>query len=220
MEFEVLGLNIPVYLRSPLDIGELPKVVQFDNMAMLEKNDTPSDHFPPPLTVRELLEAYKKGDVFGGIFDDGNQLLAYFWFEVRVGELYISSMAVHPNYRNRGISQQILTVVDDEARKRGLNGCTLSVDPFNGRGISAYFKNGYRIVGYKTAYFGQEYPNTDRFLMEKQLYGKSSLRNEVVEVECDDVVPLNEVLSNGFIGESLIRSEDRNDRKNKIVFRK
>lgn len=220
MEFEVLGQKIADNFSRSLMTDELLRVVEFDNMAMFDINDTPLDHRPPPLTLDELQAAFRRGDIFGGIFDTQKEWIAYYWFEPREQELYVSSMAIAPDYRDKGISQQILALADVEARRRGLSRCILSVDPFNGRGISAYFKNGYRIVGYRTAYFGQEYLNTDRFLMEKQLDGKSSLGNEVVEVECDDVATLNEVLSNGFIGESLIRSEDRNDRKNKIVFRK
>ncbi len=220
MEFEILNSEIPEHIYRSLNLEEMPKLVQFDNMAMLEINDTPPDHFPPPLTVTELQLAYSRGDIFGGIVDAAGELKSYFWFEPKVDELYVSSMAVHPDYRNKGISQQILAIADNEARKRSLNKCTLSVDPYNGRGISAYFKNGYRIVGYRAEYFGSEYPNTDRFLMEKLLDGGRRVGVEIANVECDDTITLNRVLTDGFIGMSLIRSEDGNDKKNKIIFGK
>ncbi|MBI2022242.1 GNAT family N-acetyltransferase [Candidatus Daviesbacteria bacterium] len=213
-----LELLLPGAIKRSLDKSDFPRVLEFERMATYELNDTPPDHAPPMFTMEELEEIAKNG-VMGGIFGTDDKLLAYYLFGIRPDELYIEEIVVDSDIRDRGVGRYLLELADEEVQKRGLPRATLSVDPLNGRGVNAYLKHGYEITDYKTAYFGPEYPNTDRFWMVKQFRGeKRSFEEDSKEVNCGDAKGLQATLRDGYIGVGLIRGA--NNRLNRIIFRK
>ncbi len=204
----------------PLTEADFPKLLAFDSVATFERNDTPPDHNPPPFSIEELEQMQAKKEIMGGIFGNNGNMLAYWVFDVRDDELYLDGIAVHPDYRDQGVGTFILQLADQEARERGLNKCTLSVDPFNGRGVNAYLKHGYRITAYKKAYFGPEHPNTDRFFMEMELKDQKDLSGEKRELRVDNVKGMESALQEGFLGVSLTRASDRDNKHNLVIFQK
>src|SRR3989344_2527329 len=199
---------LPDVIKRPLVESDFPDVIEFERMSTYERNDTPSDHAPPMFTIEELEQIAKSG-VMGGIFETGGRMLAYYLFGIRPDELYVEEIVVDPDIRDKGVGTYLLTLADEEAQKRSLSRITLSVDPLNGWGVNAYLKHGYKITGYKKAYFGPEHPNTDRFLMLKQFPAHESEYGEGIrEVACSDVEGLQSVLGEGYIGVSLTRGID------------
>src|SRR3989304_7440107 len=88
---------------KPLTKKDFPKLLEFDDLATYQKNDTPPDHNPPPFTLEELTKMLDKGEIMGGIFDQEGKMIAYYNFEPKGDELYLDGIAVHPDYRNRGV---------------------------------------------------------------------------------------------------------------------
>ena len=56
--------------------------------------------------------------------------------------------------------------------------------------------------------------------MEKKLNGEEVLGDEIKELRVDDVTGMDKAIREGFVGVSLIRVEDKDNRENKIIFRK
>lgn len=218
MSIEKGSFELQDEIVRPITRSDLPHLLEFDNMATFEQNDTPPDHAPPPFTLKELVEMLDNGEIMRGIFDDG-RMIAYYIFDIRDKELYIDSIAVHPDYRDNGVGTYLLGIADREALERGLEKCSLSVDPYNGRGVNTYLKHGYKVTEYKRAYFGSEYPSTDRFWMEKLLKKQNTLGEIGIEIVVSDSVSLEMALAEGFVGVSLIRSIGR-DNKSNVLFLK
>jgi len=200
-----------------LELFDVPSLVQFDIDEEFTHNlDTPIDHRPYPFTDIEFRDAITNNKfIFHGLFNN-DKLIAFYQLESKkeIKEMYIVVMVVHHDYRDHGIGKYILNIADTEARKLGLDKCTLTVDPLNGRGVYSYFENGYRIIDYGLNYWG---PNIHRFIMEKKL--TNSIKLPIIETKtilASDDEGLVNIIRDGFIGVSLSRGDD--NRHNKITF--
>lgn len=71
--------------------------------------------------------------------------------ECAEGDLYIDSLAVHPDFRGQGIAQALLQRVVEHAREEGLLP-TLLVDPDNPKAKVLYEKMGFRAEGRVNAF--------------------------------------------------------------------
>jgi ribosomal protein S18 acetylase RimI-like enzyme len=202
-----------------LTIGDWSQFWAFEEMANFRRNDTPADHAPPHWTQEEFVEYISRGEIIKGIFDQ-DEMIALYIFNPKEDELYVTEIVVHPDYRGQGLGGHLLNLAEEEAKRRNLSKCTLTVDPFNGRGLSVYFRVGYQLTGYKKAYYGMEYPQTDRCWMEKLLKEKRLVGNETQQVRVDHVEALTQTLARGFVGTGLIHSQDRNSRHNFVIFKK
>jgi len=111
---------------------------------------------------------------------------------------------------------------EEKAKEYQLKSCNLLAIPLNGRAVNAYLKYGYKIIQCALAsYFGPEYPDSYRFIMEKKLNQKKS--NFAIghqEVICTDYELMNDLTNQGYVGIKLIRSSSQNNEENKILFEK
>lgn len=101
----------------------------------------------------------KNGDVTGMVhafvIDDGPEedsdedvdpvLRPYHELEVP-GSLYISSMAVLPEFRQQGIGTELLQIARTRAREKGCGVLSLLVFEQNDGAVKLYQRNGYRVI--------------------------------------------------------------------------
>jgi len=66
--------------------------------------------------------------------------------EAETGEYYISNLGVHPDYQRHGYGASLLTFAEEQARKLGLNKCSLIVNQHNENAIRLYQRLDYRII--------------------------------------------------------------------------
>lgn len=79
--------------------------------------------------------------------------------------------------------------------------------PENGRAMNAYFKFDYQITAYNSDYFGTQYPNKFRLIMEKRLDPPlSNLLAPKCEIVCTHHEALKKVIDKGYIGVGIICS--------------
>lgn len=69
------------------------------------------------------------------------------------GEADIIDIAVHPDFRRRGIAQGILSRLIDFCRSSGCSKITLEVRESNSAAQSLYTKNGFKICGQRKNYY-------------------------------------------------------------------
>lgn len=67
--------------------------------------------------------------------------------ETQTGELYLDSLAVHPDYRRQGIAQKLLLATKEKANNMGLPYVGLLVDTNNPVGEALYTSVGFRHIG-------------------------------------------------------------------------
>jgi len=70
-----------------------------------------------------------------------------------VDEAHIATLAVHPNYRHRGIGTQLLHTALRECACEGMRSATLEVRAGNLEAQALYQRFGFEVVGRRRAYY-------------------------------------------------------------------
>ncbi len=82
-------------------------------------------------------------------------------------EVQISNIAVHPNYRRRGLAEMVLHSVIEKFKEKGARDFVLEVRPSNQAALSLYKKMGFKVLGVKENYYHN--PCEDAVVMKKSL---------------------------------------------------
>src|SRR5499426_2866924 len=86
-------------------------------------------------------------------------------------ELHITNVAVHPDYRRRGIGRALVSGVLGDARTRNLKLIVLEVRPSNHEARTLYESLGFRVVGRRRGYYYDT--GEDALVMEADLTASS-----------------------------------------------
>ncbi len=81
------------------------------------------------------------------------QVLGFIGFWMLVDEAHISTIAVHPDHRRRGIGELLLRGAMQMAIALGANLITLEVRQSNIGAINLYAKQGFQVVGRRREYY-------------------------------------------------------------------
>jgi len=96
-----------------------------------------------------------------------NQLVAYAGMWHVVTEGHITNIAVSPDYRNKGIGQQLIEGLLRIAKEREMMGITLEVRMNNAAAQRLYIKNGFKVEGIRKNYYADT--KEDALIMWKYL---------------------------------------------------
>lgn len=99
------------------------------------------------------------------IAETGGDIVGYINIWLIAGEADLNNIAVTPKYRRLGVGQALLS-----EGLRACTGCsviTLEVRPSNTAAVAFYEKNGFKLVGYRKAFY--EKPTEDAAMYKKVL---------------------------------------------------
>lgn len=99
------------------------------------------------------------------VVTDGAVLAGYGGYWLAGDEASIVNMAVHPQYRSRGVGRRILSFLLDDARARGARTAVLDVRKNNTPARCLYESSGFHVCGERARYYGSE----DAILMTRDL---------------------------------------------------
>ena len=145
----------------PLDHGDLEEVVKIESASFPEPWSLamfyhelvlPFSHF---YVMREDYQEKRKG-----------KMVAYGGFWMVKDEAHITNLAVHPDYRNRGIGTKFLGFLLEKAKNLGAKTATLEVRSSNKAGQRLYEKWGFSKVRVRKGYYA--YTGEDAIVMEKR----------------------------------------------------
>ena len=88
---------------------------------------------------------------------------AAYYVAVEDAEGEISNVAVHPDFRGKGISRKMLDILMREAREDGVQAFTLEVRAGNEIAIGLYESLGFRTEGVRRGYY--DHPKEDGLIM-------------------------------------------------------
>ena len=83
----------------------------------------------------------------------GERVIAFAGVWLMVDDAHITTFGVHPDWRRRGVGQQLLLNVADLAREIGARRLTLEVRAGNIAAQALYERFGFEIAGRRTAYY-------------------------------------------------------------------
>jgi ribosomal-protein-alanine N-acetyltransferase len=90
-------------------------------------------------------------------------VLGYGGLWLLVDEAHISTIAVHPQWRGRGLGELLLLSLLEQGAKRGMQRATLEVRVSNESAQGLYHKLGFEIAGRQKRYYSDN--NEDAFIM-------------------------------------------------------
>jgi ribosomal-protein-alanine N-acetyltransferase len=110
-------------------------------------------------------EIQNKGISFPmGIYREADQRLAGYIIYWQIGsEVQINNVAVHPEFRRKGLGEAALKLVLDQVKERGATFVTLEVRPSNTPALALYKKYGFEILGVRKDYY--THPDEDAYVM-------------------------------------------------------
>lgn len=122
--------------------------------------------FPTPWTRAAFTHEIVNNDFACYIvaLDDG-KVIGYCGMWVIIDEAHITTLAVHQDYRTRGIATEMLREMCQEAEYRGCERMTLEVRPSNIPAIRLYEKMGFVSYGLRPGYYTDT--NEDAVIMWK-----------------------------------------------------
>lgn len=94
-----------------------------------------------------------------------DKVIGYAGLLVMADEGYITNVAVFPEYRRRGVAEQIIQVFCDFAQGNHLAFLTLEVRPSNAPAISLYNSFGFEEVGRRKNYY--DLPREDALILTR-----------------------------------------------------
>lgn len=99
------------------------------------------------------------------VAETGGEIVGYLIRWMIVDEVHIANIAVHPEYRRRGIARAMME--DSLSRTEGFRWVGLEVRDGNEAALGLYEALGFRRLGVREKYYEQE--NADAILMIKEL---------------------------------------------------
>ncbi len=99
------------------------------------------------------------------IHADSGDIIGYVIFWLIRDEAQISNFAVHPEFRGRGLGEEVLSRTLALMKKRGGKQVVLEVRPSNMPARLLYAKFGFKVIGIRREYYNL--PKEDALLMAK-----------------------------------------------------
>ena len=102
------------------------------------------------------------------VFLDGETVAGYVGSQTVLDEADIMNVAVHPEYRRRGIAKALLIELERRLEENGVVTLALEVRASNDPAIRLYEKLGYTLAGVRKNYYF--HPKEDALILKKQLH--------------------------------------------------
>lgn len=132
--------NVSIEIMKGIDIDEVLKVEELC--------------FKTPWSYESFVsEIYKNNLARYIVAKLDGRIVGYagMWFVL--DEAHITNIAVHPNFRNRGIGDKLVKETLKIANENELKRITLEVRNSNGQAIRLYEKNGFKVEGIRKGYY-------------------------------------------------------------------
>ena len=95
-----------------------------------------------------------------------DQVVGYIGSQSSIDESDVMNVAVHPDWRRRGIAEKLIIGLVDALKSRGSHALLLEVRASNSPAISLYEKLGFQQVGVRKNYYRN--PKEDALILRKE----------------------------------------------------
>ena len=137
---------MPAWSIEPLTVADLDEVVAIENAS-----------FRDPWSRGAFAYEIKQNPVARCWVARGagspSRVLGYLCLWEIEPELHITNIAVHPDWRRRGIARSLLDAILEDARRRDLAVAFLEVRPTNTEARTLYERLGFQVVGRRKGYY-------------------------------------------------------------------
>ena len=97
---------------------------------------------------------------------DGDTVAGYVGSQSVLDEADMMNVAVHPDYRRKGIARNLVLALSEALQKRGIKGLMLEVRQSNAPAIALYEQLGFQQVGLRPNYYRN--PKENALILRKE----------------------------------------------------
>ena len=101
------------------------------------------------------------------VVTEGEQVVAYVGSQTVIDSSDMMNIAVHPDFRRRGIAEMLVAALEEQLRQRGSKMLLLEVRDSNVPAIALYEKLGFHQAGLRKNYYRN--PKEDARILRKEL---------------------------------------------------
>ena len=101
------------------------------------------------------------------VVTEGEQVVAYVGSQTVIDSSDMMNIAVHPDFRRRGIAEMLVAALEEQLRQRGSKMLLLEVRDSNAPAIALYEKLGFHQAGLRKNYYRN--PKEDARILRKEL---------------------------------------------------
>lgn len=123
--------------------------------------------FPDPWSERSITSELSNQLALWLVAEDNGVVAGYIGSQTVPDESDMMNVAVHPDYRRRGIAEALVNTLCDALKKRGSVSLTLEVRASNEPAKALYEKLGFEQVGRRPNYYRN--PKEDALILKKML---------------------------------------------------
>lgn len=122
--------------------------------------------FSDPWSEKSVASELDNGLAHWLVALDGTAVAGYVGSQTVMGQTDMMNIAVHPDYRRRGIAQALIGTLISDLKERGSHCLTLEVRASNAPARKLYDKLGFSLVGMRPKYYF--HPREDACILRKE----------------------------------------------------
>ena len=135
--------------------ADIPKLIELEKLC-----------FPDPWTEDIFEDEMNNPLVTYHLYFNGDEIIGYIGFLVVADECQINNVAVHPDYRRRGLGREMVDCIIRQTEEQGIKFWLLEVRAKNEAAIGLYEDFGFIKVGMRRNYYGE---GEDAILMTREI---------------------------------------------------
>ena len=122
--------------------------------------------FSDPWSERSIASELDNQLAFWLVATEGDTVSGYIGSQTVMDETDMMNVAVHPDFRRRGIAETLVTGLVEELKNNGSHCLTLEVRASNAPAIALYEKLGFSEIGRRKNYYRN--PREDALILRKE----------------------------------------------------
>ena len=142
-------------------------IVEMNEVHVTQVAELEKRCFPDPWSERSIASELSNQLALWLVAEDNGVVTGYIGSQTVPDESDMMNVAVHPDYRRRGIAEALVNTLCDALKKRGSVSLTLEVRASNEPAKALYEKLGFEQVGRRPNYYRN--PKEDALILKKML---------------------------------------------------
>ena len=142
-------------------------IVEMNEVHVTQVAELEKRCFPDPWSERSIASELSNQLALWLVAEDNGVVTGYIGSQTVPDESDMMNVAVHPDYRRRGIAEALVNTLCDALKERGSVSLTLEVRASNEPSKALYEKLGFEQVGRRPNYYRN--PKEDALILKKML---------------------------------------------------
>ena len=142
-------------------------IVEMNEVHVIQVAELEKRCFPDPWSERSIASELSNQLALWLVAEDNGVVAGYIGSQTVPDESDMMNVAVHPDYRRRGIAEALVNTLCDALKERGSVSLTLEVRASNEPAKALYEKLGFEQVGRRPNYYRN--PKEDALILKKML---------------------------------------------------